>query len=71
MPGACSLVAKEAEMALGLVKVDGNTKKTENDQDFLTGRSEAGSGPGWMPRAYEKARYRVQQGVGVHLLAVA
>ncbi len=39
MPGACSLaphiVANEAGIALDLVKVDGKTKKTENDQDFL------------------------------------
>ena len=39
MPGACSLaphiVANEAGIALDLVKVDGKTKKTEADQDFL------------------------------------
>ena len=39
MPGACSLaphiVANEAGIALDLVKVDGGTKKTESDQDFL------------------------------------
>lgn len=39
MPGACShaphIVANEAGIALDLVKVDGKTKKTENDQDFL------------------------------------
>ncbi|KQZ92260.1 glutathione S-transferase [Mesorhizobium sp. Root157] len=39
MPGACSLaphiVANEAGIALDLVKVDGKTKKTEHDQDFL------------------------------------
>lgn len=39
MPGACSLaphiVANEAGIALDLVKVDGKTKKTGNDQDFL------------------------------------
>jgi glutathione S-transferase len=39
MPGACSLaphiVANEAGIALDLVKVDGKTKKTETDQDFL------------------------------------
>ncbi|MCL4219647.1 MAG: glutathione transferase GstA, partial [Candidatus Hydrogenedentes bacterium] len=39
MPGACSLaphiVANEAGIALKLVKVDGKTKKTEADQDFL------------------------------------
>jgi len=39
MPGACSLaphiVANEAGIALELVRVDGKTKKTEADQDFL------------------------------------
>lgn len=39
MPGACSLaphiVANEAGIPLDLVKVDGKTKKTETDQDFL------------------------------------
>src|SRR5690606_34397961 len=39
MPGACSLaphiVANEAGIALDLVRVDGKTKKTEHDQDFL------------------------------------
>lgn len=39
MPGACSLaphiVANEAGIALDLVKVDGKTRKTEADQDFL------------------------------------
>lgn len=39
MPGACSLaphiVANEAGIELDLVKVDGKTKKTETDQDFL------------------------------------
>ena len=39
MPGACSLaphiVANEAGIALDLVRVDGKTKKTEADQDFL------------------------------------
>lgn len=39
MPGACSLaphiVANEAGIAIDLVKVDGKTKKTEADQDFL------------------------------------
>ena len=39
MPGACSLaphiVANEAGIALDLVKVDGKTKQTENEQDFL------------------------------------
>lgn len=40
MLGACSLaphiVANEARIALDLIKVDGKTKKTETDQDFLT-----------------------------------
>lgn len=39
MPGACSLaphiVAKEAGIDLDLVRVDGKSKKTEQDQDFL------------------------------------
>jgi len=39
MPGACSLsphiVALEAGIPLQLVKVDGNTKRTENGDDFL------------------------------------
>lgn len=39
MPGACSLaphiVANEAGIALDLIRVDGKTKKTEADQDFL------------------------------------
>lgn len=39
MPGACSLaphiVANEAGIDLKLVKVDGKSKKTETDQDFL------------------------------------
>jgi len=39
MPGACSLsphiVALEAGIPLQLVKVDGKTKRTENDEDFL------------------------------------
>jgi len=39
MPGACSLaphiVANEAGITLDLVRVDGKTKKTETDQDFL------------------------------------
>lgn len=39
MPGACSLaphiVANEAGIDLELVRVDGKTKKTETDQDFL------------------------------------
>lgn len=39
MPGACSLaphiVANEAGISLDLVRVDGKTKKTETDQDFL------------------------------------
>ncbi|MBS3649161.1 glutathione transferase GstA [Pseudaminobacter sp. 19-2017] len=40
MPGACSLaphiVANEAGIDLDLVKVDGASKKTEQNQDFLT-----------------------------------
>lgn len=39
MPGACSLaphiVANEAGLDIELVKVDGKTKKTEHDADFL------------------------------------
>lgn len=39
MPGACSLaphiVANEAGIEVNLVRVDGKTKKTEDDQDFL------------------------------------
>jgi glutathione S-transferase len=39
MPGACSLaphiVANEAGIDLDLVKVDGKSKKTEQDQDYL------------------------------------
>src|SRR3546814_19905825 len=39
MPGACSLsphiVALEAGIPLQLIKVDGKTKRTENDDDFL------------------------------------
>lgn len=39
MPGACSLaphiVANEAGIPLELIKVDGKTKKTETDQNFL------------------------------------
>jgi len=39
MPGACSLaphiVANEAGLNVELVKVDGKSKKTETDQDFL------------------------------------
>lgn len=39
MPGACSLaphiVANEASIDLDLVKVDGKSKKTEQDQDYL------------------------------------
>lgn len=39
MPGACSLaphiVANEAGVDLDLVRVDGKSKKTEQDQDFL------------------------------------
>lgn len=39
MPGACSLaphiVANEAGIELDLVKVDGATKKTDQDQDYL------------------------------------
>ena len=39
MPGACSLaphiVANEAGIPLDLVKVDGKTKKTETEQNYL------------------------------------
>lgn len=39
MPGACSLaphiVANEANLDIELVKVDGKTKKTEHDADYL------------------------------------
>ena len=39
MPGACSLaphiVANEAGLDVDLVKVDGRTKKTEAQEDFL------------------------------------
>lgn len=43
MPGACSLaphiVANEAGIDLDLVKVDGKSKKTEQDQDYLSTNS--------------------------------